>query len=443
VTSDYDAKVPGRPRDPTLDGRILQAAREVYARHGWSGFTVKAVAATAGASRDTVGRRFESRQELLLQALMAEGFPLLEIREGQSLYDWLLEVAAAVFDMFIHSTGRAFLRTNMDADSVPELFAAYRRRLLEPAQVVLRQLIAVAAHEENRVDLNPSAVVEDVLGPTLLLALMNPDIAEEDESRLAAVRAHLPGIVTRALSPGRSGRPAPIVPPAQPSETDGSQRGAGIADTTKRTRTGDRAESDRPTAKTGAGRPRNPQMEQRVRDAACRLYGRVGWAGFTIDTVAREAHVGKSSIYLRWPDNTALLLDTLEARIDLPTDIDTGSVRGDLLALSLSIFRMLTGDAGDALLRLSGEARLVPELAPRWEMFMAANVSAVRNMIRRAIDRHDLSRNTSVTLLLDALIGGILMQCLTTPPARIPELANRADEYCAGLVDLVLASATR
>ncbi|WP_067656542.1 TetR-like C-terminal domain-containing protein [Nocardia harenae] len=197
----------------------------------------------------------------------------------------------------------------------------------------------------------------------------------------------------------------------------------------------------RTTTSAGAGRPRDPEVDQRVRDTACRLYGRVGWAGFTIDAVAREARVGKSSIYLRWPDNTALLLDALEARVDIPFEVDTGSVRGDLIVLSRSIFTLLTGDIGDALLRLCGEARMVPELAPRWEAFITAHVTAMRAITRRAIDRNDLSRDTSVTLLLDALLGGILMQCLTTPPAQIPRLAQEADTYCEGLVDLVLAAA--
>lgn len=197
------------------------------------------------------------------------------------------------------------------------------------------------------------------------------------------------------------------------------------------------------TTSMSAGRPRDPMLERRVQDAAVRLYGRVGWAGFTIDAVAREARVGKSSIYLRWPDNTALLLDTLQARIDVPYDVDTGSVRGDLLVLARSIFSLLTGDAGDALLRLSAEARLVPELAPRWEEFMAGNVTAMRNITRRAVTRDDLPADTPMTLLLDALFGGLLMQCLTTPPSRMTKLARDADNYTAGLVDLVLAAVTR
>lgn len=181
-------------------------------------------------------------------------------------------------------------------------------------------------------------------------------------------------------------------------------------------------------------------LEQRVQDAACRLYGRVGWAGFSIDAVAREARVGKSSIYLRWANNTALLLDSLEARFDVPYDVNTGSVREDLIVLARSIFALLTGDSGDALLRLSAEARLVPELSPRWEAFMEANVTATRRITRRAVKRNDLPAGTPITLLLDALFGGLLMQCLTTPPSRTPELAERADVYTAGLVDFVLAA---
>jgi len=124
-------------------------------------------------------------------------------------------------------------------------------------------------------------------------------------------------------------------------------------------------------------------------------------------------------------------------------DVDTGSIRGDLLVLARSILGLLTGDAGDALLRLSGEARLVPELAPRREEFMTANVRSMRNITRRAIARKDLPGKAPVTLLLDALFGGLLMQCLTTPPAQKSQLATNADSYTEGLVDLVLAAVTR
>lgn len=193
----------------------------------------------------------------------------------------------------------------------------------------------------------------------------------------------------------------------------------------------------------GVGRPRDPSLDARVRAAAREVYGRLGWAGFSIETVARTARVGKSSIYLRWPDTTALLLDMLESTVDLPLDADTGSVRGDLLVLARSILDLLMGEDGDTILRLSTEARMIPELAPRWEQFVQANVAAVRRIVRRAVARGELPAGTTGGLLLNALVGGLMMQCLTTPPSRRARLVRDANRYTESLVDLVLASTLR
>jgi AcrR family transcriptional regulator len=195
-----------------------------------------------------------------------------------------------------------------------------------------------------------------------------------------------------------------------------------------------------PSANAGTGRPRDPTMEQRVRQAACDLYGRVGWAGFSIDAVAREARVGKSSIYLRWPDHTALLLDSLQARIALPLDTDTGSLRTDLIVLSRSIFDLLASDLGDVVVRLSAEARSVPELAPRWADFVGAQAAAMRAITKRGIARGDLPKSTPVTLMLDALFGGLLMHYMATPPSRIRRLAKEGNDYTEALVDMLLAA---
>ncbi|MEB3071480.1 TetR-like C-terminal domain-containing protein [[Mycobacterium] vasticus] len=192
---------------------------------------------------------------------------------------------------------------------------------------------------------------------------------------------------------------------------------------------------------TGAGRPRDPSLDERVYVAASRLYAQSGWAGFSIEAVAREARVGKSSIYLRWPDTTALLLDTLKTRINMPyDDTDTGSARGDLIVLLGRVLRALAGENGDAILRLSSEGRLVPELADRWQEFLTANVTPMRRIVRRGITRGDLPEGTNVNLLLDTLFGGVLMRCLMTPPSGMPALAKKADKYCQSLVDLSLAN---
>lgn len=59
-------------------------------------------------------------------------------------------------------------------------------------------------------------------------------------------------------------------------------------------------------------------------DSRASSAGASGGRVFSIETVARQAGVGKSSIYLRWADQTARQLDTLTACIDLPFHTDTG-----------------------------------------------------------------------------------------------------------------------
>ena len=75
----------------------------------------------------------------------------------------------------------------------------------------------------------------------------------------------------------------------------------------------------------------------------------------------------------------------------------------------------------------------------------AADGSTIEIVRRgRSVARMEPARLSTLTvmLLLDALFGGSLMHCLTTPPSRTAELADNADAYTAGLVDFVLASVT-
>lgn len=61
------------------------------------------------------------------------------------------------------------------------------------------------------------------------------------------------------------------------------------------------------------------------------LAAEVGYAGLSIEAVARRAGVGKHTIYRRWPSMAALLLDALSLVWVSDLDYrDTGDVRADL-----------------------------------------------------------------------------------------------------------------
>jgi AcrR family transcriptional regulator len=190
------------------------------------------------------------------------------------------------------------------------------------------------------------------------------------------------------------------------------------------------------------GRPRDPELERRVAEAALTVFGEVGWRGFTIDAVARAAGVGKASIYLRWSDKQSVLVDALHSRLGHVADVDTGTLRGDLLALARQMLELYLGDNGRAALRLGHEARAIPELTEHYDALRRAQTLAARAMVRRGIARSEIDSDASVTLLLDCLVGGAMTHVLTTPPELEGQLVANIDRYVEDLVDFLLRSVT-
>lgn len=179
-------------------------------------------------------------------------------------------------------------------------------------------------------------------------------------------------------------------------------------------------------------------MDRRIAAAAVQLFGEVGWAGFSLESVARRAGVGKASIYLRWPTKEALLSDALAARVTDVADADTGTLRGDLVALARQLLALHVGDAQRAVLRIGVESASIPGVAQRWAELRSSQVLAARAMVRRGIRRGEVPADTSVTLLLDTLCGGVLMHVMTMPDELRPQLATQAEDYATRLVDFLL-----
>lgn len=69
------ARKPGRRRDESKDDAILEAARQLLAEEGFDGMTMDAVAERAGTGKATVYRRWPSKVQLTVEAVVcARGF---------------------------------------------------------------------------------------------------------------------------------------------------------------------------------------------------------------------------------------------------------------------------------------------------------------------------------------------------------------------------------
>jgi AcrR family transcriptional regulator len=186
------------------------------------------------------------------------------------------------------------------------------------------------------------------------------------------------------------------------------------------------------------GRPRNPDIEDRVFDAAIDIYGRVGWAGFNFEVVTRATGIGKAAIYRRWPTREDLLAATLSARWGTVNDIDTGTLRGDLLCLVSYFSERLTGSFGAVSVHINADRLHFPEARQATDAFIADEIRAGRQIVRRAMARGELPEHTRPSLVIDLVVGGMQNHVLTTPPSLRAEMEASIKEFGEDLVDTVL-----
>jgi AcrR family transcriptional regulator len=85
----------------------------------------------------------------------------------------------------------------------------------------------------------------------------------------------------------------------------------------------------------GDTRRRGAALEKALLDAAWRELVEVGYGRFTIEGVAARAGTSRPVIYRRWPDRSELAIAAVRhfGRTEPVPMPDTGSVRGDLIAL--------------------------------------------------------------------------------------------------------------
>jgi AcrR family transcriptional regulator len=186
------------------------------------------------------------------------------------------------------------------------------------------------------------------------------------------------------------------------------------------------------------GRPRDTSIEDRVTLAAVELFGERGWAGFTLGQVAARAGVGKAALYLRWDSKERLLADTLARRVGVIEAVDTGSIRGDLVALAVQLLDLYFGAAGRAVVRLEIDTLEDGGLHDVVRGLRRSQIRAARAVVERAVQRGELPPGTPVEVLLNAVCGGAINHVLTTPHRQREAAAREAPVFAEALVDLVL-----
>ncbi|MET9064034.1 TetR/AcrR family transcriptional regulator [Streptosporangium sandarakinum] len=141
-----------------------------------------------------------------------------------------------------------------------------------------------------------------------------------------------------------------------------------------------------------SGRRRGAELEQAILRAAMEELTEHGYAGMTMERVARRAGTNKNAIYRRWPTRAALGIAAYGRFAVIHAQVpDTGSLRGDALELLRRANGTYSSPVGGILRALLAGARDDPELlAQLQERTADAGSDIWLTILARAVSRGEL-----------------------------------------------------
>lgn len=187
------------------------------------------------------------------------------------------------------------------------------------------------------------------------------------------------------------------------------------------------------------GRPRDSEREGEILAAVASLLSERGYEGVTFEEVARRAGASKATLYRRWSSRREMVVAAIKAgpaRREGPGEIDTGSLRGDLLALCRRLITTMRSADGRTALLLLQAGLEDPELCEEIERSVGPTGSRLpAAVVEAAVRRGELPEGVD-PFAFEEVAGSVLLL------RRLNGLET-GDAYLEALVDAILIPALR
>jgi AcrR family transcriptional regulator len=181
---------------------------------------------------------------------------------------------------------------------------------------------------------------------------------------------------------------------------------------------------------------RGERLVEKVIDAALEELAAKGFSAMSIEEVADRAGVAKTTIYRRWPTKADLVLAAMHSIADdFILSGDTGSIRGDLIAMLKGFRDFATTARGASLIRMMQIEDVCAEVTKLALRIRKEKEMIPQEVVTRAIRRGELPRGTDAHLIVDTLFAAVQNMLLF-------QHQKCDDRKVAQLVDLVLNGAT-
>lgn len=167
------------------------------------------------------------------------------------------------------------------------------------------------------------------------------------------------------------------------------------------------ADSDR----KGPGRPRSARVDEAIISAVIDLLAEgIPAEALSIEAVATRAGVGKATLYRRWPNKEALLVDAVASLKGPMPEIAGESVHDDLVALLRPVGRSALTRASRVLPCLISELKRSPLLHQGYQRIIEPRRELMRSVLRRGIASGELRADIDIETVMAMLVGPMIAQ---------------------------------
>jgi len=164
-----------------------------------------------------------------------------------------------------------------------------------------------------------------------------------------------------------------------------------------------------------AGPRQRPRVEggreEEILDATVEVVAELGYDRLTMDAVATAAKASKATLYRRWSTKAELVVDAISRAkgCPMPEDVDTGSLRGDLISMSCNeggfTSELPMSVMAGLLTALHRDADLQKAFKER---FLAPRLALTNGVFERAVHRGEIGAEVDIELLSQTLPAVII-----------------------------------
>jgi AcrR family transcriptional regulator len=146
--------------------------------------------------------------------------------------------------------------------------------------------------------------------------------------------------------------------------------------------------------------------------AALEELAEVGYSALSIEAVAARVGIAKTTVYRRYPTRLDLVRAAVGQHLDeaLGEPPDTGSLRGDLIALGRQTSQLASSVIGKGLFRTRLLDRVEPELDRMAKDFQTDREQRHRVIADRAVRRGELASRADFDNAVELLSGALLFR---------------------------------